>query len=579
LPGLRLDEVQVSESDRQAPPPTGPRRDSVPEPARPWRPTVVSADDDEHLRAFFRSALEPAGFRVLTARNGRGALDIVRRERVDVLLLDLHMPELDGLGALQVLRADPALRTLPVIIVTGSAGESERLAGLDAGADDVIAKPVSVAELVARVRAQIRGHAAMADEVLASREHRRRMATLLSELPRDADLNGLAAALVTGLPDAVDVDGAAILGFAQSGARCIAASPLLHEWFRPGRQLPQRLGVEVRERAAGGPWLRAGHEPIDPSAAGIELAFVPFNLAELASPVACLVYARSRVRTTPLEQRLPDLVDITEYAVAALRPAVEHAATTSAAILDLRQIVARRAFEMRLQPIVQLRSGEVFGFEALTRFDDNVRPDIRFAEATRLGLGRLLERRTIAAAIEAMAAIPPTIALSVNLSPDVLQHERSLGQLLEQAHRPVIVELTEHERIDDYEAIRASLGRLGSGVGLAVDDAGSGYASLKHILSLRPAYVKLDIGWVRGIDQDPVRQSLVSGLAYFAAATKATLIAEGIESEGEQVALINLGVTLGQGFLLGRPVPSDRAWPPARRSEPAELAEPAEPAE
>jgi EAL domain-containing protein (putative c-di-GMP-specific phosphodiesterase class I)/DNA-binding NarL/FixJ family response regulator len=571
--GVTHDEVQVSDPDGQAAPITDPDQDPAGQPGGPWRPTVVTADDDEHLRAFFRSALEPAGFKVLTARNGRGALDIIRSERVDVLLLDLHMPELGGFGTLQILRADPALRTLPVIVVTGSAGESERLAGLDAGADDVIAKPVSVAELVARVRAQIRGHAAMADEILASREHRRRMATLLSELPRDADLDGLAAALVEGLPEAVDVDGAAILGFSQSGARCIASSPLLRERFRPGRQLPQRLGAEVRERATGGPWLRTADPPIDAADAGIQLAFVPFSLAELAAPVACLVYARSRARTAPLEQRLPDLVDITEYAVAALRPAVEHAATTSAAILDLRQLVARRAFEMRLQPIVQLRSGEVFGFEALTRFDDNVRPDIRFAEATRLGLGRLLERRTIEAAIEAMAAIPPTIALSVNLSPDVLQHERSLGQLFEEAHRPVIVELTEHERIDDYEAIRASLGRLGPGVGLAVDDAGSGYASLKHILSLKPAYVKLDIGWVRGIDRDPVRQSLVSGLAYFATATKATLIAEGIESEGERETLIDLGVTLGQGFLLGRPVPSDRAWPVPHRGQAAEPTE------
>jgi EAL domain-containing protein (putative c-di-GMP-specific phosphodiesterase class I) len=65
--------------------------------------------------------------------------------------------------------------------------------------------------------------------------------------------------------------------------------------------------------------------------------------------------------------------------------------------------------------------------------------------------------------------------------------------------------------------------------------------------------VKLDIEWVRGIDRDPVRRSLVSGLAYFAQATGSELIAEGIESEEERVALMELGVTLGQGFLLGRP--------------------------
>ena len=98
--------------------------------------------------------------------------------------------------------------------------------------------------------------------------------------------------------------------------------------------------------------------------------------------------------------------------------------------------------------------------------------------------------------------------------------------------------------------------RLGSDVRLAVDDAGSGYSSLKHILSLQPSYVKLDMEWVRGIHDDPVRRALVSGLAYFAQETGAELIAEGIESEDERRALVDLGVRLGQGFLLGRPTPT-----------------------
>jgi EAL domain-containing protein (putative c-di-GMP-specific phosphodiesterase class I) len=120
----------------------------------------------------------------------------------------------------------------------------------------------------------------------------------------------------------------------------------------------------------------------------------------------------------------------------------------------------------------------------------------------------------------------------------------------------VIIELTEHERIDDYDAVRAAFARFGPSVRLAVDDAGSGYASMRHILSLQPSYVKLDIEWVRGIHNDPVRRSLVSGLSYFAEATGSELIAEGIESDEERAALLELGVKLGQGFLLGRPAPT-----------------------
>lgn len=104
--------------------------------------------------------------------------------------------------------------------------------------------------------------------------------------------------------------------------------------------------------------------------------------------------------------------------------------------------------------------------------------------------------------------------------------------------------------------MRSALTRLGPGVKLAIDDAGSGFASLRHIFALQPDYVKLDIEWVHEIDRDPVRQALVSGLVYFGAETGCELIAEGIETEQELAALRELGIQLGQGYLLGRPEPA-----------------------
>jgi EAL domain-containing protein (putative c-di-GMP-specific phosphodiesterase class I)/CheY-like chemotaxis protein len=524
------------------------------------RPVVLVADDDQGVRSLFRTVLERAGFSVLLATNGRRALELVRTNPVDVMLLDLSMPGLSGLETLQELRADPALRSLPVIIATGSLVEADRIAGLDQGADDVIVKPVSVAELVARVRAQIRGHAAMADELKAGRENRRQMAVLLSELPRQADLIELATVLADRMPQAMGVDGAAILAFERGASRGIAASSLLRGQFPPGRLMPHGIGSDIAQRAPTGPWLEVSRT-IRLDDESIELAFIPFSLAATAPPIGCFVYARGSATASPLANRLAHLIDITDFAVTALRPAIEHAETTNSAILGLRQLITRRRFTINLQPISRLDSGEIIGFEALTRFNDGVRPDVRFAEASRLGLGRPLERATLAAAIAAVASFPPSLALSVNISPDALQHETSLPEILAAAHRPMIIELTEHERIDDYGAIRAAFARFGPTVRLAVDDAGSGYASLKHILSLQPSYVKLDMEWVREIHRDPVRRSLVSGLAYFAEATDSELIAEGIESEDERVALMELGVKLGQGFLLGRPAPADALLP------------------
>lgn len=103
--------------------------------------------------------------------------------------------------------------------------------------------------------------------------------------------------------------------------------------------------------------------------------------------------------------------------------------------------------------------------------------------------------------------------------------------------------------------MRSALERLGPKVKLAIDDAGSGFASLRHIFALQSAYVKLDIEWVHGIDRDTVRRALVSGLAYFASETDCELIAEGIETAEELAALRWLGIQLGQGCFLGRPGP------------------------
>ncbi|HEU4673924.1 MAG TPA: EAL domain-containing protein, partial [Candidatus Limnocylindrales bacterium] len=87
----------------------------------------------------------------------------------------------------------------------------------------------------------------------------------------------------------------------------------------------------------------------------------------------------------------------------------------------------------------------------------------------------------------------------------------------------------------------------------AVDDAGAGYASLRHIIELRPRYVKLDRGLVTGINADPIRQALVAGMLHFATSIGVEIIAEGVETEAERLTLQHLGVALGQGFLFGRP--------------------------
>jgi len=110
-------------------------------------------DDDPVMRRLTRGAIENDGYVLTEAANGREALERIKRETPDLVILDFVMPELDGLGVLRVLRADPATVTLPVLLVTSQADEDSTRAGFEVGATDYLTKPFSSPQLSARVRA------------------------------------------------------------------------------------------------------------------------------------------------------------------------------------------------------------------------------------------------------------------------------------------------------------------------------------------------------------------------------------------------------------------------------------------
>jgi EAL domain-containing protein (putative c-di-GMP-specific phosphodiesterase class I) len=164
-------------------------------------------------------------------------------------------------------------------------------------------------------------------------------------------------------------------------------------------------------------------------------------------------------------------------------------------------------------------------------------------------------------ALELLPRVPPEAWLAVNVSPRTASCPE-LRELLRHVPRSrLVLEITEHDEVESYDALVDALCRLREGgVRIAVDDAGAGFASFRHVLRLRPEIVKLDISLIAGIDVDPVRRALVSSLVDFTAQIGAAVIAEGIETEPEFEVLQQHGVRLGQGYLLGRPRPVAEAF-------------------
>jgi EAL domain-containing protein (putative c-di-GMP-specific phosphodiesterase class I) len=212
------------------------------------------------------------------------------------------------------------------------------------------------------------------------------------------------------------------------------------------------------------------------------------------------------------------------------------------------------------QPIVDLRRRAVVGYEALTRFTVDgshiAPPDHWFRHAHEMGLGPRLEVRALETILAHRADLPNNCFLSLNVDPNYLV-EPGVRDVFAQAGdlTGLVVELTEHHRWywDAFEPTLRFLRR--NGAQLAIDDTGAGYSGLQQILLLRPAILKLDRSLIDGIDADEARVALVEMISVFAGRIDAAVLAEGVETLGEALRLLDLGVPFAQGFLFGRPQP------------------------
>lgn len=118
---------------------------------------IVLIEDDADLFALLKYNLEKEGFQMAGSQTGRGAIDLCRRERPDLILLDIMLPDSDGLDICKGIRQHPELAHIPVIFLTARASETDRIVGLELGANDYIVKPFFVRELIARIKIQFRG--------------------------------------------------------------------------------------------------------------------------------------------------------------------------------------------------------------------------------------------------------------------------------------------------------------------------------------------------------------------------------------------------------------------------------------
>ncbi|MHB2028335.1 MAG: sensor domain-containing phosphodiesterase [Acidimicrobiales bacterium] len=256
-----------------------------------------------------------------------------------------------------------------------------------------------------------------------------------------------------------------------------------------------------------------------------------------------------------LSKRDHALMEVLASAAATIIEPGVHERRRAAAIRDrLEPLFQSGGPTIVLQPIVAFADGTRVGAEALSRFpaEWGKPPDETFAEAASIGIGIDLELLAVRVAVAQLENISGYLA--INFSSQTLLDERCIELLAELPVERIVLELSEHDPVEDYDVLASVLNPLRErGMRLAIDDVGAGFSSLRHILLTAPDVIKLDRSIVAGVATDRVLLTLVQALVNFGHGAGGTVVAEGVETKEDAVALRAAGVDYAQGWYFARP--------------------------
>ena len=229
----------------------------------------------------------------------------------------------------------------------------------------------------------------------------------------------------------------------------------------------------------------------------------------------------------------------------------------STTIEQLRCVLKGDGFGLAFQPIIDLRNGQVVGFEALSRFADGVQsPADWFADGRDHGLSSELESLAVRMAVEEMRRRNDGRFVTVNVSAETMIRAEFVNAIPDDLSN-VVFEISDYSTTAPPKLAVVAAQARRRGAKLAVDDVAGPHATLRQLLQIDCELIKLDMDLLHRAISEPRARALAHGLAIFSRETGMTMVAKGIEREAERDVVIALEIPLAQGFLLGRPQP----WP------------------
>lgn len=542
---------------------------------------ILIVDDDEDILLIVQTLLTNAGYAPVLARNGREGIEQAVALRPDVILLDVTMPQISGWEVCATLKNLPETSAIPIVMLTVKSEIKDLITGMQVGAADYLTKPFTKRHLLETV------------ERLLEPGGEPRSAFLPKDTG-DARTRNLLFDAVSGLPTIpviVDALREWLLVDQEVGVLFIDFEKYAHiedsygwevfdDVLREAAKALKRLlgtlfstedliainrpsGSEFYVFLSVPPGLRGDEilERLQRKARQIEESL----RATLSDKFQDRIQRKIGLHVGYAKLVYSPQVRLERLVYRALREAISVASTKEgerAALLkeQFKDVLFHRQIETLYQPIVDLSTGAVFAHEALSRgpadspFEN---PEVLFDYALKSDQVWNLETICMKFSAERFAGKSPGM-LFVNVETELIHDLKARGhevlQPLLAIQSGVVLEITERAAIRDYDLFRESVRVLRDlGFRIAIDDAGSGYASLQSIAELRPHYLKISNYLVTGLHVDSIKRDVVEMLVRLAARIDAETVAEGIETEAEKAEVKRLGVTYGQGFLLGRP--------------------------
>ena len=576
--------------------------------------TLLIVDDDECIRELLEELLEDQGYNTLSASSGEMALMMIANQPPDLILLDAMMPGMDGYQVARELKSNLLTANIPIIMLSGLSEPSARLIGLEAGAEEVLSKPVVSAELWLRVRNLLRlkafgdyqvVHTLMLEQQLQKRtidverfqsamgsdERLLKMANYdpLTRLPNrnlfyttlqmgltQAALRGWQLAVCT--VDLNDfnifneiwghlVGDQVLVEFSARLASCLNVSDTLgrmdgHElalilMIRKGQSGPKQIVERIREE------LREPfkvHEQEVTMTASIGIALYPDDGIDAQRLIKQAKTAMTRAKQAGR--------DTYRFYTAQMNVEVQARQELETA---LREAVRKKAFELYYQPKIDLNDGTICGVEALLRWPrpglPSVSPAVFVPILEEMGLISEVGQWVIASVCKQIAQWQRLGLRLAQVAVNVSAQQITEGDLVESIQRALNehqieskwleLELTESSlMVNTPETIASLLALREMGLRIAIDDFGTGYSSLAYLSRFPIDKLKIDIAFIREVPHNPQDAAITRTIIELAHSLNLQVIAEGVETDEQLEFLTDNGCDQVQGYLFSRPLPT-----------------------